>query len=342
MIQPDDGNIFSDKLSRRKNVPIITGEWLYKISLKLWRFKTVYPQAALNFLKKEPFSASFDVTHKCNARCDYCYYYLRPQEQRKESLTDEDLLAFIRKIRRNIPIIHATFIGGEPTLRAPVLREAVNYFPHSWVITNGTRGFNLAKPDAWIWSLDGLPETHNRIKAMRKTASYKDYWTKSVNQLSTASAPVVSNTNLNRITIRDLVPYIHKMAKTDIRGMILSFYTPFDGENANLALSDKQRTRALAIIDNLRNEYYDDFILTTAYMSHYYSFRKGGLESWNTPETCPVAIYSRAYSSNGKMWPQCAMGIGAHCERCGCGMAPLFKSLLRLDYKAIRWLLTVV
>ena len=340
MIHDDNGNILSDNFSR-KNIPIITGTQLYKIARKLLKFRMVYPQAAINFLKKEPFSASFDLTHKCNARCDYCYYYLRPQEQRKESFTDEDLLAFIRKVRRNIPVIHATFIGGEPTLRAPVLREAVNYFPHSWVITNGTRGFNLARPDCWIWSLDGLPETHNRIKAIRKTKPYKDYWTKSVNDLSTASAPVVTNTNLNRITIKDLVPYIHKMAKTDIRGMILSFYTPLDGENANLALSDKKRTKALAIIDNLRKEY-DNFILTTAYISHYYSFSKGGLESWNSPETCPVAIYSRAYSSNGKMFPQCAMGKGAHCDRCGCGMAPLFKSLLRLDYKTMKWLLTVV
>jgi MoaA/NifB/PqqE/SkfB family radical SAM enzyme len=340
MKKVNNGNIPSYKASRGK-IPIITGEQVYKIARKLWRYKTVYPQAAINFIKKEPFSASFDLTHNCNCRCDYCYYYLRPYEQRKESLNDEDLLAFIKKVRRNIPIIHATFIGGEPTLRAPVLREAVEYFPHSWVITNGTRGFNLARPDCWIWSLDGLPETHNRIKAIRKSAPYKDYWNKSVNQLLTASAPVVTNTNLNQLTIKDLVPYIHKMAKTDIRGMILSFYTPFDGENANLALSDKQRTKAIGIIDNLRKEY-ENFILTTAYMNHYFSFRKGGLESWNSPETCPVAIYSRAYSSSGKMYQQCAMGKGAHCARCGCGMSPLFKALLRLDYQTIKWLITVV
>ena len=123
--------------------------------------------------------------------------------------------------------------------------------------------------------------------------------------------------------------------------MIISFYTPFDSEEANLALSDKQRSKAIAIINNLREEY-EDFVLTTAYMSHYYSFNKNGLESWNSPETCPVAVYSRAYTSNGKMWPQCAMGETAHCERCGCGMAPLFKSLLSLDIKTIKWLLTVV
>ena len=45
----------------------------------------------------------------------------------------------------------------------------------------------------------------------------------------------------SRFTNQTDIENLHKMAKTDIRGMILSFYTPFDSENANLALSDKQR-----------------------------------------------------------------------------------------------------
>jgi sulfatase maturation enzyme AslB (radical SAM superfamily) len=96
-----------------------------------WHHRSVFTKAFLNYSRKQPFSASFDITSKCNARCPYCYYYGSSGEH-SDSLKDEEMLKFIRSSRQKIPIVHATFIGGEPTLRPNVLREAVTYFPHKW------------------------------------------------------------------------------------------------------------------------------------------------------------------------------------------------------------------
>ncbi|MHA1974541.1 MAG: radical SAM protein [Candidatus Hodarchaeales archaeon] len=304
-----------------------------------WKHRNVFPRAVINYLKSKPFSASFDITNKCNAHCPYCYYYNQEQVT-QEILSNEEMLSFIKRVKQNIPIIHATFIGGEPTLRPKVLSEAVKMFPHSWVITNGIKGFHSAKPSAWVWSVDGPKEIHNSIKGLSRSGKIRDVWSRSIEKLDYATAPVITNTNMNRITAPHIKEFVEEMSRTSIRGMVLSFYTEIQGQDDRLKLSDKQRKKLLFQISELRKEY-KDFILTTNMMTHFFT-PDSGLENWNTIDKCPVAKYSRAYTSDGKEYAKCAMGDTSFCNRCGCGMGAMFKSLEHLDISTIKWLLSVL
>ena len=97
-------------------VPLVSGEKLLHLVQTYWKFRDFIPRVAINYLKKQPFAASFDITRNCNCQCPYCYYYGKPSKYRAENLSDEELLTFMRNVKKEIPIIHATFIGGEPTL----------------------------------------------------------------------------------------------------------------------------------------------------------------------------------------------------------------------------------
>ncbi|MHA1227417.1 MAG: radical SAM protein [Candidatus Hodarchaeales archaeon] len=304
-----------------------------------WKHRNVFPRALINYLRKQPFSASFDITNKCNARCPYCYFYSQEVET-QENLTDEEMLTFIRSVKQQIPIVHATFIGGEPTLRPNVLSKAVKYFPHSWIITNGIKGFHSAKPSCWVWSVDGPKDIHNSIKGLTRSGKIRDVWTRSIERLDYATAPVITNTNMNRITAPHIKEFVAEMSKTSVRGMVLSFYTKIQGQDDELQLSDHQRKKVLNQIRELKKEY-GDFILTTNAMGHFFT-PGSGLECWNKIEKCPVARYSRAYTSDGKEYTKCAMGDSSVCDRCGCGMAPMFKSLEHLDLPTFKWVLSVL
>ena len=320
----------------KKNLP----ETVLDFIPTYWTFKTVFIRAGINFLRNKPFSASFDITSKCNCRCIYCYYYNNPNTPKTEKLTDNELLDFIKKVCKNIPIVHATFIGGEPTLRPRVLEEAIEYFPHSWVITNGIKGFSIGKPSCWVWSVDGPQSIHNQIKGCLPNGKIRDVWSRSIKYLESASAPVITNTNINKLTSNHLGEFVAEMSKTSIRGMVLSFYTQIKGQNHQLALTDHERKKVLYELSTLRKEY-PNFILTTSHMAHY--FTPGtGLNAWNSPQLCPVACYSRAFTSNGTMQEKCAMGESSDCHRCGCGMGPIFNSLTRLDWRTWKWILTVL
>jgi hypothetical protein len=175
---------------------------------------------------------------------------------------------------------------------------------------------------------------------MTRKGRIRDVWTKSVAKLSCATAPVITNTNMNKMTAKYVREFVHQMSNTPVRGVVLSFYTQIKGHDSALFLSDRERKKTLITIRELQDEY-KDFILTSNYMT--YLFTPGsGLETWNSPKNCPVARYSRAFTSDGHVHLKCAMGEDSVCERCGCGMAPLFKSLERLDFRTMKWLISVL
>lgn len=334
--------LLSSQKTRKYHLQKSPPEMIFHFLTSYWRFRSVFVKATLNFLRNLPFSASFDITSKCNCSCIYCYYYNNPNRPQTERFTDLELLEFIKEVKTRIPIVHATFIGGEPTLRPQVLKEAITFFPHSWVITNGIKGFSIGKPSCWVWSVDGPRVIHNQIKGRTPSGKIRDVWTRSIGQLDSASAPVITNTNINQLTVNHIREFIEEMSKTSIRGMVLSFYTGQQNllQNQMLQLTDRQRKRALFDLSLLRKEF-PDFILTTSYMAHYFTPGKG-LNAWNSPESCPVAFYSRAFTADGQIQEKCAMGVTSDCENCGCGMGPMFNSLLKLDWRTWKWILSVL
>ncbi len=100
------------------------------------------------------------------------------------------MLHHIKQVATSGNFFHATFIGGEPTLRLPILQEATRLFPQSWVNTNGLNGFPPeVKTSAWLLSLDGPREFHDKIKG-------DGAFDKAVDAITASSSTVVANATL--------------------------------------------------------------------------------------------------------------------------------------------------
>ena len=119
-----------------------------------------------------PHSVGFELTTKCNLRCEMCY-------QRQERLLGKRDLSFdeIKKILDNIPNLkRASLIGAEIFMRPDIfqiIEEFINRGIKLYLTTNGTLinkdiVDKLKKFKKGIrgigFSLDGLRETHNRIR----------------------------------------------------------------------------------------------------------------------------------------------------------------------------------
>jgi MoaA/NifB/PqqE/SkfB family radical SAM enzyme/glycosyltransferase involved in cell wall biosynthesis len=126
------------------------------------------------------------VTARCNARCSMCFYWeeIEHASQSKELSLDE-----VRKLARSLPkLTYLSLSGGEPYLRedlADVVQALVDHADPVFVSipTNGafpervvaamdalTRRNPRTQFDIHL-SLDGPPETHDRIRQTR-AASY--------------------------------------------------------------------------------------------------------------------------------------------------------------------------
>jgi sulfatase maturation enzyme AslB (radical SAM superfamily) len=127
------------------------------------------------------FSPSLCITHDCNLNCVYCYQ----KHERGKRMSMETARQSIDWIFANVPAyadaVEISFIGGEPLLEFPLIREITQYLcakkPDTpfifYATTNGTlldeemkTWFTRRRDCFWLGlSLDGRRETHNRNRS---------------------------------------------------------------------------------------------------------------------------------------------------------------------------------
>lgn len=116
--------------------------------------------------------AVIDVGHKCNVKCQHCYY---AHENGGAFKSYETIIAEIDKaITRGNNYID--FTGGEPTI-LPCMPRVIKYCTErdigTCIITNGIAGKNTiqniidAGIDDWLISIHGLEKSHNTIVQLK-------------------------------------------------------------------------------------------------------------------------------------------------------------------------------
>jgi MoaA/NifB/PqqE/SkfB family radical SAM enzyme len=295
----------------------------------------IVPGITQSFFRRKPCTASFDVTYSCSLNCSYCYY---SQTKPPEQLGEDEMLAKIEEVARNFQIFHATFVGGEPTLRPRLLEKAVKLFPHTWILTNGVRGFSEEiKPSAWVVALDGTEDVHDGFKG-------KGIHRKIVENINKADSIIFSNTTLHKQNRHCIEELVEEMKGTRLKYMTFSFYTPVgvqeDNNHSDFVLTPGEKVEILSRIAAVRKRY-PEFIFFSPLMEYYYHPRRG-YDKWNSRENCPVAIIGRHYGANGELQTPCAMGSTADCSQCGCGMNPIFLALIHGDVRAMRVLMDLI
>jgi len=124
-----------------------------------------------NYLRKRPFSVSFEVTHSCNARCKHCHL---------GGMVKEDLASAqqLGRICREVRPLIAQISGGEPLLRKD-LEEIVEAFrvpnraPFIVITTNASLlskkrydSLRRAGVDEFSVSLDYPDERHDEFRGI--------------------------------------------------------------------------------------------------------------------------------------------------------------------------------
>lgn len=131
--------------------------------------------------KKPRFSPSLCVTHQCNLDCVYCYQNHDAHSRMSIETAHHCLDWIFNNVPEGMEDVEIGFIGGEPLLEFPLMRDAVEYTmsrprAHKYIFyatTNGT----LLTPEIKEWcirhkdvfvlalSLDGNKETHDHNRS---------------------------------------------------------------------------------------------------------------------------------------------------------------------------------
>lgn len=103
--------------------------------------------------------SNFDLTSRCNLRCEGCFYF--EGDDYKQAIEQEDLArwrAFFKEQARR-GVTFASLVGAEPALVQNRLEIANQYIPRGAIFTNGTIKIRPSIDYAIVISVWGDPET---------------------------------------------------------------------------------------------------------------------------------------------------------------------------------------
>jgi MoaA/NifB/PqqE/SkfB family radical SAM enzyme len=203
--------------------------------------------------QKLPLLASFKLTYRCNLSCLACPFHRRASENNGHMSWLAATQALDELHRRGTLIV--VFEGGEPFLWKDgdyTLHDLIAYakrlFLRVAVTTNGTFSLDCQADAVWV-SLDGLRETHNRLRS----GSFADI----LENLGATTHPrVMVHYTMNRENWPDLT---HLCAFLEtipaVKGITVQLFYPYDQGETALALSPRERKLALENAIRLKKEF---------------------------------------------------------------------------------------
>jgi MoaA/NifB/PqqE/SkfB family radical SAM enzyme len=204
-------------------------------------------------LQRRPVLVHFEVTMRCNARCDFCDYWKTDPKAR-----ETELKSFADAARHFRPMM-ITFTGGEPLLR-PDLEEMVaevnRAAPITWlsVITHGA-SLSIARAES-LWaagmaqfciSLDFLDERHDQARGIPGLAAKI---LRVVPELTGRGMTVRFNTVIKRENLGDVLPIVRHAASVGA-GVNLSVYTDAKNGNREHLIGEPDYGRLDALVGDL-------------------------------------------------------------------------------------------
>lgn len=202
---------------------------------------------------RRPVLVHFEVTMRCNARCDFCDYWKTDANAR-----DSELKSFAAAARHFRPMM-ITFTGGEPLLRPDLedlVAEVAAAAPLTWmsVITHGamlTVGRAQSLWDAgmaqFCVSLDFLDERHDAARGIPGLAAKI---LRTVPLLVARGMTVRFNTVIKRENLDHVLPLVRRAAEVGA-GVNLSLYTDSKNGNRDHLIGAADREPLQRLVDEL-------------------------------------------------------------------------------------------
>ncbi|MGB9960100.1 MAG: radical SAM/SPASM domain-containing protein [Candidatus Bathyarchaeales archaeon] len=149
-----------------------------KISAMKLKALMLAPKILKNFIefkagKPAPLFASFSVTGRCNLHCAYCDWW----KEKMPELSTTEALRVIDNVC-SLGVAFFDFSGGEPLLRKDLALLAKRASSRNCIVSMNTNGTLLKSADApkiaeafdiVVFSLDGPPEIHDKIRGVAGT-----------------------------------------------------------------------------------------------------------------------------------------------------------------------------
>lgn len=210
---------------------------------KPWHVPLFVGKYAWLRMRRRPVLVHFEVTLRCNARCNFCDYWKTDASER-----ERELKSFADAARYFNPMI-VTFTGGEPTLRKDLedVVSAVNDAVRLKYITVITHGAMLTDERAWsLWeaginqfsiSLDYLDGRHDEARGI---PGLTDKIFRNVpRMLERGIDNIRFNTVIKDDNLDQIVPIVERAAAMGC-GVNLSVYTDSKNGNKDHLVRDEQ------------------------------------------------------------------------------------------------------
>ncbi len=301
--------------------------------LKFFGARRAYRRSGILY----PLSITVDTTLACNFACPSCYIasdLFAPSKENieKGSSVEEWERRFEHLHAENPFILHASWVGGEPTLRRDLLKRGVQHFLNNWIHTNGYIPLAADLGDKchkviYMVSIDGYREAHDKMRPTRggNQATYERVLSNIQRSqgLNIMVHTVVSPDNAG--TLRKLIEDLRATGK--VGSIVVSVLSPQKGSQV---FTPKERD---AIVDKLlryRREY-RSFIWSTPTILK--SMRSARIND-TYGDGCRIKVRDNGTGGNipldvhGAVKKQCVMGPEQSCDECGCAIPAQYASLL--------------
>lgn len=177
-----------------------------------------------------PIYAVWEITLRCDLACRHCGS--RAGHARSDELSTAECLDLVEQMA-SLGVLEVTLIGGEAYLRddfAEIVRALARH-RITVSMTSGGRGITpeLARSckeagmDSVSISLDGLRETHDRLRGVKGSF---DSALEAMRNLRAAGVPVSCNSQINRLSLPDLPGVLELIAEHGGHGWQLAMTVP--------------------------------------------------------------------------------------------------------------------
>lgn len=203
-------------------------------------------------LRGGPMLVNMEVTHLCNARCDFCDFW---KTERSGKLSDYD---YIDALRRLDPLC-VTLTGGEPTInkRLPEVVQRIKAafgFIYVGMVTHGSI-LTVEKAQAlWDAGIDQIAISLNYLgpehDAERGISGLYNHLSTLIPEMTAAGINVVLNTVIMRDNLDHIVPIAHQARAWGAK-VSYSCYSDFKNGNVSHLIQNGHLDAVVRVVDEL-------------------------------------------------------------------------------------------
>jgi MoaA/NifB/PqqE/SkfB family radical SAM enzyme len=212
--------------------------------VKIFRYLIQYYFETL-LLKKKPILGGIKLSHDCNLSCLHCHFW----KQKGSSLSFENAVGVLRAMYK-LGVRIMIFEGGEPFLWRDgqydirsITDEAKKLFFNVGITTNGTLPIKIGTDIVWV-SVDGLRETHNRIRG--------DCFDSVMANIESSSHPnIFAHVTINTLNYQE-IPRLVEFLSPKVKGITIQFHYPFEKDEDELFLPFEKRESVLEDLIGLK------------------------------------------------------------------------------------------